>query len=176
MTRKAQSHRPAATLKLANFGTRTTQAIFGSRWSRSTSRSICNRKRSTMQSNRIYLRDCERWLPLAVSRRNADPSVAARESCASSGLTCVEIPVATLKFSKRMKRLSEGSAPLCFEHDEPMQWGETEFTYGEDGVEVVVRHIPAWVCPHSDDAVIEPGMLDELVATVRQFIQAANNG
>ncbi len=64
--------------------------------------------------------------------------------------------------------------PTCSDHNELMQWGETEFTYREDGVEVVVRHIPAWICPcDSDDSVIEPGMLDELIATIRQLVDAA---
>jgi hypothetical protein len=27
----------------------------------------------------------------------------------------------------------------------PMIWDETEITFEEDGIEIVVRHIPAWV-------------------------------
>lgn len=63
--------------------------------------------------------------------------------------------------------------PFCSEHRTPMTWGETEFTHTEDGVEVVVRHVPAWVCEHGDDAALAPGIMDELVTTVRQLVQLA---
>jgi hypothetical protein len=54
-----------------------------------------------------------------------------------------------------------------------MQWGETEFTYAQDGVEVVVRHIPAWACTHGDDASLPPGTMDELIKTIRELIRVA---
>jgi YgiT-type zinc finger domain-containing protein len=63
--------------------------------------------------------------------------------------------------------------PLCSEHRIPMIWGETDFTYTENGVEVVVRHIPAWVCPHGDDTAFPPGITDELIATIRELIAVA---
>ena len=42
--------------------------------------------------------------------------------------------------------------PFCSEHRIPMIWGAIDFPFTEDGIEVVVRQIPAWVCPHGDDA------------------------
>jgi len=54
-----------------------------------------------------------------------------------------------------------------------MIWGETDFSYAEDGIEVIVRHIPAWVCPHGDDAAFAPGTGDEIIETVRELIQVA---
>jgi hypothetical protein len=63
--------------------------------------------------------------------------------------------------------------PFCAEHRIPMIWGETEFAYTEEGVEVVVRHIPAWVCPYEDDAAFPPGTTDELIETVRELIAVA---
>ena len=54
-----------------------------------------------------------------------------------------------------------------------MVWGETDFTYAEDDVAVVVRHIPAWVCPHGDDAAFPPGVTDELIETIRELIEVA---
>lgn len=54
-----------------------------------------------------------------------------------------------------------------------MEWGETDFTYTEDGIEVVVRHIPAWVCRQGDDVAFAPGVTDELIATIRELIQVA---
>lgn len=63
--------------------------------------------------------------------------------------------------------------PFCSEHQIPMVWDETDFTYTEDGIEVVVRHISAWVCPHGDDMAFAPGVADELIATIRELIQVA---
>ena len=54
-----------------------------------------------------------------------------------------------------------------------MTWGETEFTHQEDGVEVVVRHVPAWVCQQGDDAAFSPGVTDELLTTIRQLVRLA---
>ena len=54
-----------------------------------------------------------------------------------------------------------------------MIWGETDFTYAQDGVEVIVRHIPAWVCPHGDDAAFPPGVTDELIGTIRKLVEIA---
>ncbi|MEZ4860919.1 MAG: hypothetical protein R3C14_06410 [Caldilineaceae bacterium] len=66
--------------------------------------------------------------------------------------------------------------PLCSEHRTPRHWGETEFVHREDGVEVVVRHVPAWVCPQGDDVAFPPGVTDELIETVRQLVRMAKQG
>ena len=63
--------------------------------------------------------------------------------------------------------------PLCEEHNLPMQWGETDFTYREADIEVTVRHIPAWVCPHADDSAFAPGVTDELIGTIRKLMDVA---
>lgn len=63
--------------------------------------------------------------------------------------------------------------PFCTEHNIPMQWEETDFTFTEDGIEVTVRHIPAWVCPHQDDVAFPPGVTDELIGTIRQLVAVA---
>ena len=54
-----------------------------------------------------------------------------------------------------------------------MIWSETEFTHREDGIEVVVRHVPAWVCEQGDDAAFPPGVTDELLSTIRQLVRLA---
>lgn len=54
-----------------------------------------------------------------------------------------------------------------------MQWGETDFTFSEDSIEVTVRHIPAWVCKHGDDASFPPSAADEIIETVRELITVA---
>ena len=63
--------------------------------------------------------------------------------------------------------------PFCSHHHTQMEWGETDFTYEEDGIEVTVRHIAAWVCPHGDDVALPPGVTDELITTVRELIKVA---
>jgi hypothetical protein len=45
--------------------------------------------------------------------------------------------------------------------------------FEEDGVEVIVRHIPAWVCPHGDDAAFAPGVADEVIETIRDLVKVA---
>ena len=55
-----------------------------------------------------------------------------------------------------------------------MIWRETEFTHQEDGVEVTVRYVPAWVCEQGGDAAaFPPGVTDELLSTVRQLVRLA---
>ena len=54
-----------------------------------------------------------------------------------------------------------------------MIWNETEITFEEDGIEIVVRHIPAWVCPHGDDAAFAPGVSDEIIKVARELIEVA---
>lgn len=74
---------------------------------------------------------------------------------------------------EKMTLTNELQAPLCSHHHIQMEWGETDFTYEEDGIEVAVSHIPAWVCPHGDDMALPPGATDELIATVRALIKVA---
>lgn len=54
-----------------------------------------------------------------------------------------------------------------------MIWDETEITFEEDGIEIVVRHIPAWVCPHRDDAAFAPGVTDDIIKVARELIAVA---
>lgn len=72
-----------------------------------------------------------------------------------------------------MKPATDLKAPFCSEHRSPMVWGETEMKFEEDGIEVIVRHIPAWVCPYGDDVGFAPGMADELIETIRALVKVA---
>jgi hypothetical protein len=74
-----------------------------------------------------------------------------------------------------MTLASDLKPPYCSEHDVPMVWGETEFMHTEDGIEVVVRHIPAWICPYGDDVAFPPGVTDELIATIRALVKVARD-
>ena len=72
-----------------------------------------------------------------------------------------------------MKTESDLLPPICSEHGTPMIWGETDFRHVEDGIEVIVRHIPAWVCVQGDDIAFPPGVTDELISTIRQLVRVA---
>ncbi len=65
--------------------------------------------------------------------------------------------------------------PLCSEHRIPMAWGETDFTFDEGDVLVVVRHIPGWVCPYGDDTAFAPGVADEVIRTTRELVKVAKH-
>lgn len=54
-----------------------------------------------------------------------------------------------------------------------MIWDETDITLAEDGIEIVIRHIPAWVCPHCDDAAFAPGVTDDILKVARELIAVA---
>ena len=63
--------------------------------------------------------------------------------------------------------------PFCSEHRIPMIWGETDIRFEEDGIEVIVHHIPAWVCPHGDDSAFAPGVVDEVIKTIHDLVKVA---
>ena len=65
--------------------------------------------------------------------------------------------------------------PYCSEHNILMVWTETDFPYEEEGVQVTVRHVPAWVCPKGDDVAFAPGVMDDLVRTIRDLIKVAKS-
>lgn len=77
------------------------------------------------------------------------------------------------KRQESMNQPRELKPPLCSEHRTPMVWDETDFVYSENGIEVIVRHVPAWVCPDGDDVAFPPDVTDELITVIRQLIQVA---
>ena len=54
-----------------------------------------------------------------------------------------------------------------------MVWRETELAYDDDGVQVIVSHIPAFVCPHEDDKAFTPEVADDLYRTIRELVAVA---
>ena len=64
--------------------------------------------------------------------------------------------------------------PLCEKHHIPMVWrDDTEFTYDDEGVRVVVRHIRSFVCPQGDDQALTPDVAKELYPVLRDLIATA---
>ena len=47
------------------------------------------------------------------------------------------------------------------------------FAYSEDGISVRVPNVYAWVCPEDGEASFTPETADELIVTLREFVQAA---
>lgn len=64
-------------------------------------------------------------------------------------------------------------APYYREHNTAMEWGITTFEYREDGIQITVPDIPAWICPKGGEASFTPETTDHLIATLRTLAAAA---
>ncbi len=49
----------------------------------------------------------------------------------------------------------------------------TTFEYEEDGISVRIPNIYAWVCPENGEASFTAETVDELILTVRDFLETA---
>ena len=56
---------------------------------------------------------------------------------------------------------------------EKKEWKPTVFAYSEDGISVQVPNVYAWVCPEDGEASFTPETADELIVTLREFVEAA---
>ena len=65
------------------------------------------------------------------------------------------------------------AAPICGRHKIAKEWRLTSFVYNDEGVSVCVPGVYGWVCPESGDASFPPDTVDELIATVRDLLDAA---
>jgi hypothetical protein len=63
--------------------------------------------------------------------------------------------------------------PICNEHQIPKEWRQADFEYSEEGISVRVSGVYAWVCPADGEASFTPETVDELIATVRELLEAA---
>ena len=64
-------------------------------------------------------------------------------------------------------------APICRQHNRKKEWKPTVFAYSEDGISIHVPNIHAWVCPEDGEASFTPETADELIVTLREFVQTA---
>ena len=64
-------------------------------------------------------------------------------------------------------------APICGQHKKKKEWKPTVFAYSEDGISIQVPNIHAWVCPEDGEASFTPETANELIITLREFVQAA---
>jgi YgiT-type zinc finger domain-containing protein len=65
------------------------------------------------------------------------------------------------------------AVPTCGEHRRPREWRTTTFEYTENGISVRVPNVYAWVCPEDGEASFTPDTTDQLIATVRDLLAAA---
>ena len=63
--------------------------------------------------------------------------------------------------------------PICVQHNREKEWCPTVFEYNEEGISVRVPNVYAWVCPEDGEASFTPETVDELIVTVREFIETA---
>lgn len=69
--------------------------------------------------------------------------------------------------------MASTSAPICAQHNTAKEWRKTIFEYRDDGISVRVPNIHAWICPADGEASFTPEVVDQLIATVRELIEAA---
>ncbi len=63
--------------------------------------------------------------------------------------------------------------PVCGQHNREKKWQPTIFEYNEDGIAVRVPNVYAWVCPEDGEASFTPEITDDLIVTVREFVETA---
>ena len=63
--------------------------------------------------------------------------------------------------------------PVCGRHKVPKEWRLTSFVYNDEGISICVPGVYGWVCPESGDASFPPDTVDELIAAVRELLDAA---
>lgn len=65
--------------------------------------------------------------------------------------------------------------PICGKHKIKKEWRQTVFTYNEEGISVQIPNVYAWVCPEDGEASFTPETADELIAALREFVDAAKH-
>jgi len=65
------------------------------------------------------------------------------------------------------------AAPICGKHQVSKGWRPTTSEYSDEGTSIRVPNVYAWVCPKSGEASFPPETVDELIATVRDLLEAA---
>ena len=54
-----------------------------------------------------------------------------------------------------------------------MRFQKTEQEFEKEGTRVVVSGIPGWHCPNCHGTVYEPGIMDHVVKSARELLEAA---
>jgi YgiT-type zinc finger domain-containing protein len=54
-----------------------------------------------------------------------------------------------------------------------MEWGTTVFVFQDDGVEIHIPNVPAWVCPRCGEVSFTPEVTDQLIETQKELASTA---
>ena len=63
--------------------------------------------------------------------------------------------------------------PICSQQNKKTVWKPTVFAYSEDGISIQVPNVYACVCTENGEVSFTPETANELIVTLREFIQAA---
>ena len=63
--------------------------------------------------------------------------------------------------------------PMCSECSTKMQWGKTVFEYSDDGIQISIPDVPAWMCPTCGEVSFTPETTDQLIETLRELVAMA---
>jgi DNA polymerase sigma len=63
--------------------------------------------------------------------------------------------------------------PQCGPHRVSKEWRQSTFEYKDNEISVQVPNVYAWVCPVDSEASFRPETVDELITSVRDFIETA---
>lgn len=74
---------------------------------------------------------------------------------------------------RKKEKTMTPSSPLCSECKQAMVLGTTDFLYADDGIQVTVPQVPAWVCGNGHEPLFSPETTDQLTQTVRELAAAA---
>jgi YgiT-type zinc finger domain-containing protein len=72
-----------------------------------------------------------------------------------------------------MRGMETRPPPICREHQVQKEWRTTTFEYEDQGISIRVPNVYAWVCPVDNEASFVPDTVDELIAAVRELLEAA---
>ena len=81
-------------------------------------------------------------------------------------------PIETAR-EERVTGVETRPSPMCREHQVQKEWRTTTFEYEDQGISIRVPNVYAWVCPVDNEASFVPDTVDELMAAVRELLEAA---
>ena len=76
-------------------------------------------------------------------------------------------------FPKEKETMNQKSAPLCAECKTAMHWGKTDFVYRDDGIEITIPNVAAWLCQRNHEPLFTPDTTDQFIETLKELTAAA---
>lgn len=69
--------------------------------------------------------------------------------------------------------MSSQQIPRCGQHHTEKEWRLATFDYQDEGINVRVPNVYAWVCPVDGETSFTPETTDELLLTIRERLTTA---